>query len=238
MQAVPCAPVEPRVRIWRTQLLFQGESCLWPHTRTHTHAHSTCFSSSHLSQSLRLSLCCHWIVEEESERTSGRRAVQWCNWWCKHLKLFTFLSFFIWQMRFKLSSSVTLSSSAPRPSPCPALPLIYWSQSPYAAINGVTYHEGFRQLGILCCAHYRHKVHSSTRRAAAHYKSVPESALPSTSSRKKEPIVHFLQKPRRVVQSRRKVQHTSGRVQKNTVLMLLCFSDGHSWARCYVSRPW
>lgn len=54
-----------------------------------------------------------------------------------------------WQMRFKLSSSVTLSSSAPRHSPCPALPLIYWSQSPYAAINGVTYHEGFRQLGIL-----------------------------------------------------------------------------------------
>lgn len=54
-----------------------------------------------------------------------------------------------WQMRFKLSSSVTLSSSAPRPSPCPALPLIYWSQSPYAATNGVTYHEGFCQLGIL-----------------------------------------------------------------------------------------
>lgn len=64
-----------------------------------THTHSTGFSSSHLSQSLRLSLCCHWIVEEESEpseqHTSGRRAVQWCNWWCKHLKLFTFLSFFI-----------------------------------------------------------------------------------------------------------------------------------------------
>lgn len=52
-------------------------------------------------------------------------------------------------MRFKLSSSVTLSSSVPRPSPCTATPLIYWSQSLCTAWNGVTYHEGFCHLGIL-----------------------------------------------------------------------------------------
>lgn len=85
----PCADLMDTATLPRRELSLTS----------HTHTHSTSFSSSHLSQSLRLSLCCHWIVEEESEpseqHTSGRRAVQWCNWWCKHLKLFTFLSFFI-----------------------------------------------------------------------------------------------------------------------------------------------
>lgn len=47
-------------------------------------------------------------------------------------------------------------------------------------------------------------MHYSTRWAAAHYKSVPESALPSTPRRKKEPIVHFLQKLRESYKADRK----------------------------------
>lgn len=143
-----------------------------------------------------------------------------------------------WQMRFKLSSSVTLSSCAPRPSPCPALPLIYWSQSPYAATNGVTYHEGFRQLGILspCSLSTQSALfHQAGRRALQKRPRI--SAALHAEEEKRAHCPFFTEAPW-VVQSRRKVQHTSGRVQKNKVLMLLCFSDGHNWARYYVSRPW
>lgn len=143
-----------------------------------------------------------------------------------------------WQMRFKLSSSVTLSSCAPRPSPCPALPLIHWSQSPYAATNGVTYHEGFRQLGILslCSLSTQSALfHQAGRRALQKRPRI--SAALHAEEEKRAHCPFFTEAPW-VVQSRRKVQHTSGRVQKNTDLMPLCFSDGHNWACYYVSRPW
>lgn len=87
-----------------------------------SHARTTRFSSLHPSHSLRLSLCCLRVVGSRtraSEKdTDGPRAVHCWNWWCKQSKLFTFFSLpSSWQMRFKLSSSVTLSSSVPRPSP-------------------------------------------------------------------------------------------------------------------------
>lgn len=235
-----CTRRAPCADLTDTATLPRRDLSLTSHTHTHTPR------LSHLRTFLSLSVF-HFAVtglwrRSQSPPSNTRAADEQFSGVIDGVNIWNCLLFSLsssWQMRFKLSSSVTLSSSAPRPSPCPALPLIYWSQSPYAATKGVTYHEGLRQLGILSlCSLSTHKVHYSTRRAAAHYKSVPESALPSTPRRKKEPIVHFLQKPRRVVQSRRKVQHTSGRVQKNTVLMPLCFSDGHNWARYYVSRPW
>lgn len=196
---------------------------------THAHTRTTRFSSLHPSQSLHLSLCCGCIVGFGLERLrSTRTAHELFSAEIDGVNIWNCLLSSSWQMRFKLSSSVTLLSSVPRPSPCTAAPLIYWSQSLCAAWNGVTYHEGFRHLRILslCSLSTQSALFHQADRGALQKR--PGSALPSTPRRRKEPIVHFLEKPRRVAQSRWKVQHRSGRVQKNTVSTLLCFSDGRS----------